>query len=47
MRTPSLDIGEVRLRAHTFVDDEVRPTEEKLRQNESERNASIVEMEGP
>jgi len=36
------DVQEVRRKVRTFMDDEVRPTEEKLRQNESDRNAYVA-----
>jgi acyl-CoA dehydrogenase len=38
------DVESVRMRVRTFMDEEVRPTEEKLRQNESDRNAYITEI---
>ncbi len=37
--TLSPEVVDVRLRVRAFMDDEVRPAEEKLRQNESDRNA--------
>ncbi|MBI2914076.1 MAG: acyl-CoA dehydrogenase family protein [Chloroflexi bacterium] len=38
------DVEEVRQRVRKFMDEEVRPTEEKLRQNEADRNAYVREI---
>ena len=40
------DVEEVRLRVRKFMDEEVRPTEEKLRDNESARNDYISAIGG-
>jgi acyl-CoA dehydrogenase len=40
------DVEEVRLRVRKFMDEEVRPTEEKLRDNESARNDYIAAIGG-
>jgi acyl-CoA dehydrogenase len=40
------DVQKVRQRVRAFMDEEVRPTEEKLRQNESDRNAYVAAIVG-
>ena len=44
--TVSPAVEDVRLRVRKFMDEEVRPTEEKLRQNESDRNAYVSAIGG-
>ena len=44
--TLSPEVEDVRQRVRTFMDDEVRPTEEKLRQNEADRNGYISAIAG-
>jgi len=44
--TLSPEVEDVRMRVRRFMDEEVRPTEEKLRQNESDRNAYISAIVG-
>jgi acyl-CoA dehydrogenase len=44
--TLSPDIEDVRNRVRTFMDEEVRPTEEKLRQKETDRNGYIGAIAG-
>ncbi len=36
------EVEDVRLRVRTFMDEEVCATEEKLRQNEADRNACVA-----
>jgi acyl-CoA dehydrogenase len=40
------DVQDVRTRVRTFMDKEVRPTEEKLRQNEADRNGYVSAIAG-
>ena len=40
------EVEEVRLRVRKFMDEEVRPAEEKLRQNEADRNAYVQAIVG-
>jgi acyl-CoA dehydrogenase len=40
------DVEELRLRVRTFMDEEVRPAEEKLRQNGSDRNGYVSVIAG-
>src|SRR3989440_10400918 len=44
--TLSPEVEDVRRRVRTFMDEEVRPTEEKLRHNEADRNAYISAIGG-
>jgi acyl-CoA dehydrogenase len=44
--TLSPEVEDVRQRVRTFMDEEVRPTEEKLRHNEADRNAYISAIGG-